>query len=102
MLDTRTEQRVNIKFLVKLEKTAIGTFNLLREAYEENTLPRSRVSEWHKRWSEGGEDVEDDDETDKNVGKVKTLVGNRSSFRHQTNSGGDECMSNGPKESATF
>jgi hypothetical protein len=38
MLDKETKQRVSIKFLVKLNKTAAETFNLLREAYGENTL----------------------------------------------------------------
>jgi len=34
----KIERRFNIKFLMKLKKTATETFNLLREAYRENTL----------------------------------------------------------------
>jgi transposase len=82
MIDKKIEQRVNIKFLVKLKKTATETFNMLREAYGENTLSRARVFEWHKRFSEGREDVEDDArpgrpvtmKTEENVEKVRTFV----------------------------
>jgi len=45
---------------MKLKKIATETFNLLHEAYGENTLPRAHVFEWHKRFSEGRVDVEDD------------------------------------------
>jgi hypothetical protein len=55
MLDKKNEQQVNVKFLVKMMKTATETFNLLHEAYRENNLPRSHASEWHKRFSEGRE-----------------------------------------------
>jgi hypothetical protein len=34
---------------------------LLLEAPEENTLSRAHVLEWHIRFSEGREDVEDDE-----------------------------------------
>jgi hypothetical protein len=60
MLDKRIEQQVNIKFLVKLKKTATEMISMLREAYEENILPRDRVFEWHRRCLEGREDVEDE------------------------------------------
>jgi hypothetical protein len=42
---------------VKL-RTAIEIFNLLHEVYGGNTLSRAHVFEWHKRFSEGREDVE--------------------------------------------
>jgi hypothetical protein len=34
---------------------------MLREVYEENTLSRAHVFEWHKKFSVGREDVEDDE-----------------------------------------
>jgi hypothetical protein len=52
-------EAVNIKFLVKLKKTATETFDLLCEVYGENTLSRARVFQWHNRFSEGREDKAD-------------------------------------------
>jgi hypothetical protein len=62
MVDKEIEQRVNIKFLVKLKKTATETFIVLREVYGKDALSRARVFAWHKRFSEGREDVEDEEE----------------------------------------
>jgi hypothetical protein len=46
---------------MKLKKTATAMFSLLCEAYGENTLSRVHVSEGHRRFSEGREDVEIDE-----------------------------------------
>jgi hypothetical protein len=66
---------------VKLKKTATETFSLLHEAYGENTLSRARVLIWHKRISEGREDVEDSKpehpvtmKIDENVEKIRAFV----------------------------
>jgi hypothetical protein len=48
--DGKSEQRVNIKFLVKLKKSATETFQLLTEAYGEDCISRARIFEWHKRF----------------------------------------------------
>jgi hypothetical protein len=62
MSDCKSEQRVNIRFLVvKLKKSATETFQLLTEACGEDCISRARVFEWHKRFSEGRESVKDDD-----------------------------------------
>jgi hypothetical protein len=45
MTDTKIEQRINIKFLSKLNKTATETYQLLREVYGEDTVSRARVFE---------------------------------------------------------
>jgi hypothetical protein len=60
MSDCKSE-RVNIKFLVKLKKSATETFQLLTEAYGEDRMSRARAFEWHKRFSESRESVKDDD-----------------------------------------
>ena len=54
------QQRINIKFCVKLGKTATETLKMLRDVYEESSMSRTRVFELHKRFVEGREDVEDD------------------------------------------
>ena len=46
-MDVQFEQRVNIKFCVKLGKTATETLQLLRDAYGDEALSRARVFEWH-------------------------------------------------------
>jgi hypothetical protein len=48
MSDSKSEQRVNIKFLVKFKKSATETFQLLTEAYSEDCMSRAHVFEWHK------------------------------------------------------
>jgi hypothetical protein len=48
------EQRVAIKFCVKLKKTATETFEILRSACGEKCL-RTSVFEWHRRFKEGRE-----------------------------------------------
>jgi hypothetical protein len=59
----KIEDCVNIKFLVKLKKTATDMFILLHEEDGENTFLRTCMFEWYKWFSEGREDVEDDEMT---------------------------------------
>ena len=60
MFDEKHEQRINLKFLVKLNKTPTECYKLLQEAYGDSSLSRARVFEWCKRFSEGRESTEDD------------------------------------------
>jgi ribosomal protein S25 len=59
-MNVQFKQRVNIKFCVKLGKTATETLQLLRYAYGEEALSRARVFEWHKRFVSGRVSVKDD------------------------------------------
>ena len=76
------EQRININFCVKFEKTATETLKMLRNVYGDSSMSRTRVFEWHKRFVEGREDVEGDPKkgrpctstTDTNIEKVRQLV----------------------------
>jgi hypothetical protein len=43
MSDSKSEQRVNTKLLVKLKKTMTETFQLLTEVYGEECMARARV-----------------------------------------------------------
>ena len=78
----KSEQRVNIKFLVKLKKSAMETFPLLTEAYGEDCMSRARVFEWNKRFSEDKGSLKDDDRpgrprtavTDDNIEKVRDVI----------------------------
>ena len=76
------EQRISIKFWVKLGKTATETLKMLRDADEDSSMSRTKVFEWHKRFMEGREDVEDDPKlgrpctstTDTNIEKARQLI----------------------------
>jgi hypothetical protein len=60
MNDGLLEQRINIKFCAKLGKSASETLQMLTEAYDADAMKKPSVSEWHKRFKEGWEDVKDD------------------------------------------
>ena len=76
------EQRVNLKFLVKLGKNATECFQMLKNVYGDECLSRTQVFLWHKRFLEGRESVEDDPRpgrpvtasTDENVKKIEQIV----------------------------
>jgi len=82
MSDESLEQRINIKFCVKIGKRASEMLALLTVAYGEYAMKKSSVFEWHRRFNEGREDVQDDprsgqpktQRTDANVDRVRTLV----------------------------
>ena len=76
------EQRINFKFCVKIGKSASETLALLTVAYGEYDVKKSSVFEWHRRFKEGREYVQDDprsgqlktQRTDANVDRIRTLV----------------------------
>jgi hypothetical protein len=59
MSDKNLEQWINIKFCVKIGRSASETLALLTAAYGEYAMKKSSVSEWHRRFKEG-QDVQDD------------------------------------------
>lgn len=88
MVDSSFEQRINIKFLVKLGKTGLEIKNLLTQVYGDNTLSKSTIYKWVKRFSEGREDVTDDDRegrpttsrTKENIEKIRGIVRSNKRF----------------------
>jgi hypothetical protein len=82
MSDKNLEQRINIKFCVKIGKNAGGMLALLTVAYSEYATKKLSVFEWHRRFKEGQEDVQDDSRsgqpktqrTDANVDRVQNFV----------------------------
>ncbi|KAJ8956868.1 hypothetical protein NQ318_014283 [Aromia moschata] len=61
MLSVQMEQRVNLEFLVKLEKTFTEAYAMLKEVYGNACLSRTQVFEWFKRFKEGRETTEDEE-----------------------------------------
>ena len=60
-MDTRLEQRANIKFCVKLRKSATETFEMLQQAYGDDAMSRARCFEWHSRFKNGRTSLKDDE-----------------------------------------
>ena len=81
-LSVNAEQLVNVKFCVKLGKSAPETYDLLNKVYGESVLSRTQVLEWFKRFKEGREEIVDDQrprrpstsKTDANIEKVGEIV----------------------------
>jgi len=51
--DKNLEQRMNIKFCVKIGKSASKTLALVTVAYSEYVVKKLSVFEWHRRFKEG-------------------------------------------------
>ena len=54
MFSVNAEQRVNVKFCVKLGKSAKETYHLLKKVYSDECLSRTQVFEWFKRFKGEG------------------------------------------------
>jgi hypothetical protein len=54
------EQRANIKFCVKLGKTAAESVELKRKVYGDNCLSCAQIFRWHARFKSGVDTIEDE------------------------------------------
>ena len=76
------EQRINLKFLVRLRKTPTEALKLLQEVYGDDLMSRTRLFEWYRTFKEGRKEVEDDhrsgrpstNTTDENVEQMRQKV----------------------------
>jgi hypothetical protein len=60
-MDGKIKQRVCIKFCVKHGKSATETFEIFHEAFGENSLSWTVVSEWHSCFKASRVSAEDDE-----------------------------------------
>ena len=82
MLSVNVEQRVNVKFCVKLGKSATETYGFLKKVYGNECLSHTQFFEWFKRFKEGREEIGDDQrhghprtsKTEVNIEKVGEIV----------------------------
>ncbi|KAJ8939419.1 hypothetical protein NQ318_020874 [Aromia moschata] len=76
--NVQMEQRVNLKFLVKLGKTFTEAHAMSKQVYGNDCLSRKQVFEWFKRFKQERETTEDDprpgqpstSKTDENIEKL--------------------------------
>ena len=76
------EQQNNLKYLIRLGKTPTEAVKLLQKVYGNDTMSRLCLFEWHRKFKEGREEVEDDhrsgrpstSRTDENVERVTQKV----------------------------
>ena len=61
MLELELEQRMNIKFLVKLGKSGNEIREMLVQVYGDNAVKKTAVYTWVKRFSEGRGSVTDEE-----------------------------------------
>jgi transposase len=57
------EQRVNIKFCVKLGKSPTETYEMLQTVYDDEALSHGSVFEWFKRFKDRREDLQGEPRT---------------------------------------
>jgi len=82
MLELELEQRLNIKFLVKLEKSGNEIREMLVQVYRDNAMKKTAVYKWVKRFSEGKESVIDEERsgqpatsrTEENIAKIHQIL----------------------------
>ncbi|UYV80271.1 hypothetical protein LAZ67_18002251 [Cordylochernes scorpioides] len=78
----KKDQRTCVKFCVKNEIKCADAFRKLTVAYGEATLDRSNVYRWYKMFSEGREDVNDEERagrpststTDEKINEVEKMI----------------------------
>lgn len=81
-MDSLKEQRIAVKFCVKLGKSATETFAMLNTAYGDIAMKRTACFKWHERFKGGRQSVDDDERPgrpststdDPHVDKINTLV----------------------------
>jgi hypothetical protein len=58
MLSVNVEKSVNVKFCVKIVKSATELYDLLKKLYGDECLSHTQVFKWFKRFKEGREETE--------------------------------------------
>jgi len=82
MSELELEQRMNIKFIVKFEKSGKEIKEMLVQVYGGNAMKKTAVYKWAKRFSEGRESVTDEERpgrpaasrTEENIATIRQIV----------------------------
>ena len=76
------EQRICIKFCVKLEHSSTETIQMIQKAFEDNAVSAAQIKMWYKCFKYGQESVENDphsgrpaaSRTTENVERVQAAI----------------------------
>lgn len=60
-MNCKLEQRANVKFCVKLGKSATETLHMMQQVYGDAAMSRARCFEWHACFKSGRTSLEDDE-----------------------------------------
>jgi len=82
MSELELDQRMNIKFLVKLGKSGNEIREMLVQVYGDNAMKKTAVYKWMKCFSEGRESVTDEERseqpatsrTEENIAKMHQIA----------------------------
>ena len=69
----RTEMRTIIKFCNDLGKTPTETYKMIRKTRGDSGVSRALVFKWHKRFSEGRDNLQDDKRPGRPTSIMSTL-----------------------------
>ena len=78
-MDSVKEQRIAVKFCLKLGKSAIETFAMLNTTYGNVAMKRTACFKWHERFKGNRQSIDDNERpgrpsTSTQVDKINTLV----------------------------
>jgi hypothetical protein len=74
------EHRAEIKFCVKLKKTATEMSETFKSAYGEECLSKTNVFERHKRFEEGRESLQDEQKSCPSASTTEVMLGRKPNF----------------------
>ncbi|PSN51802.1 hypothetical protein C0J52_10895 [Blattella germanica] len=73
-MDSKLEQRANIKICVNLRKSATETYEMLKEAYGNEAMSRTRCFERHSCFKSGRTSLEDDERPGRMKSATKSMI----------------------------
>ena len=59
-MNEQVEQRICIKFCVKLEHSSEETIQMIQKAFRDEAMSAAQIKVWHKCFEDGQESVESD------------------------------------------
>ena len=85
-MDSPKEQRIAVKFCVKLGKSATETFAMLNMAYGDITMKHTACFKWHEHVKGGGQSIDDDERPSTSTEDLHDNKINSIQFTHKSTS----------------